>query len=240
MADLISRPFAALGHYLSNWFFPYQLHLEYRSGDRSSWQNLLLGISAFYFVSRLLWKDIFVTIKRSWAGIFFVFSLIALSPFLGWFPSPLEFASDRIAYFSSAFMALALAYLLDKAPLKIQWTILIIVFAVLTQLTRIQIPAWRTDRTLCEHSLKQDPLHYLSRINLALVYAREGDFFEAEKHLVIVTEKHPERYHGWLELAKVQAASERPTQALETLAEGLKKHPESQALRELQNSLIKI
>lgn len=230
---LIARPFCALGNYLSHWLFPVGLYPEYRFEAHAHWLNGILGATGILLVAGL----VILCLKRRENTYLLLLAgssatLLALAPVLGLLPSPLEFASDRLSYFASVFMAMVVgviaAQLLRNEKMQLGGMFLLaLVFAGLSW---HQLKAWQNDETLCRYIIAQDQFHYLAGANLALIHARAGDFHQAEPLLRNVVAAHPKRARASVELVKVLRVQGKKQEADRILEQALQWHPHDASL----------
>ncbi len=237
LGEQLSRPFCALGHYLSNWFWPSELYPEYAAAAAFSPVTTPLGIGALLVVLLLVGCHLFAK-SRSVSLEFRLFScaVFALVPFLGWFPNPLEFASDRVSYFATAFMGLCFAGLVAKVfSDRLKGFVIMMggVILLFVSLSQKQAQIWQNDRVLWSAVRERAPSHYLATINLALVHAREKNWERARPLLERVTTEHPERVLGWIHYAQVLHASHRIEEMKQATQHGLERHPQDPQLIQL-------
>ena len=200
------RAISAMGHYFSKSLCPIKLHPEYQWNE-SVWLLLLGGsfiIAVVYFV-----------IRQRCAGKYLLAFCILMAPILGWSPSPLEFAADRLLYLPLVFLLITIGYGLQRFhKSRIRYILGVLLIMTCGTLSRSQLQIWKSDAALCTHILKHAPDHFLAKINLGLIHARSGDFDQAESVLRENVIEHPDRLESLRSLSQVLLAKGEPNMAV--------------------------
>lgn len=212
------KGFAALGHYTQSIFYPVALHPEY-AFEKNVWSLPLLGGSVFLLAGVLFFRSY----KQSVPLLAFI---ILLMPILGWWPSPLELAADRLIYFPLIFLLVALSGLFVYIKnVNVSIALVVLLSIGLGVMSRGQLAIWKSDEALCLHTLKHTPRHFLMKLNLGLIHARAGRFDTAERILRENVAEHPERFEPVRSLSQVLLANKKSDAAILAVREAKNANP---------------
>lgn len=212
------RAVSALGHYTQKVIFPSKLHPEYPL-ENSSLPLTLLGTMVILLTLWLFYK------KHQSAKHLLLF-IALLFPVLGWLASPLEFAADRLVYFPLIFIFIAVSSLLPSIKnAKLAFTLVLLYCSGLALLSRNQLTIWKSDETLCLHTLKHSPKHYFAKINLGLTHARAGKFTKAEDVLRACVLEHPTKLEAIRSLSQVLLTKKKIEEAIKVVQTAVTNNP---------------
>jgi hypothetical protein len=131
------------------------------------WRPLVFGVVCTGLFAALAWRD------RRFAVPLAVWLLPQL-PFLGVVDMGF-WASDRHLFFPTLGVAVALAWLLERAP-----GVPLLLSAVLLVPTALRVPEWRSSIALWEADTERPGNHPIRWYKLGMAYGKAGRFVEAE------------------------------------------------------------
>ncbi len=215
---------AAIGHYVHKTLVPMYLVVDYPI--LLTWVNMIFGLVVLGLVGFSFYR-----VRKSVLGLYekclivFVFMILPVS---GLVATPLEFAADRLSYFPSLFLMLALVSGLAALGRSYLW-VLVVVIIPMSLLCVQQVRVWSDLREQSEKSLVYYSSHYLSMISLVHLEVRDGRFERAFELGDELTRVHPKRYGGWETLVKLHLRNGDPEGARGVLNRALR---EASELRE--------
>jgi protein O-mannosyl-transferase len=157
----------------------------------------------------------------------FVASVLPVSGIMPFLFQGYSTTADRYLYVALLGPALALAWLLERLGTPRTLAVCGGCLALLGALASLQTLYWRTDESLCRHTLRVNPRSMMAHGNLGRALVERGEFEEAVKHLredARLGPADPERY---LILARTLASMNRPSEAISELQKVIQFQPDS-------------
>ncbi len=183
----------------------------------STWASPILALAVIVLVTGLI---VWMT-RKGYHPIVsaILFSIASLVPVLGLIPfgfQEISTVADRYAHAALIGPAIALAWLVTSY----RWLIALPALAVggiLTALTLMQIPAWKSDDALIDQALRVHPSSGTFLNNRSALRLQRGDLVGAEQDALAAIKDRPQLTTIYFNLASAQAKQDRIDEAIETL-----------------------